>query len=234
MKKLSFWAKNNRKKAIIIIVFSHFFLAGIAIVGGLWAFANDYFISHKMMMFLTIVFGLSIFFYPIKGQQRGWLKYSYLRQKSMDFCMTFSYLLLILSFTNQKAFELVENLNYMTASAQFIVHKVKPNHSASKKTLRQQLKKARKVLKAKLKVLKKTVQTSKDNSVEKGALTLLIILAACLFLYFIVVFSCNLMCNGQAQAAFTVLIGGSALVIALAVLAIRRLLISEKTSVETQ
>ena len=103
MKKISFWAKNHKPPARIIIVASFILLNGLGILT--WMLLNDlkiYFSGITMLLFVS-AFLAGVIFYPSKNK-RGTGHSSpafYLKQKSCDFVLAASAFCMVTYFGNR-------------------------------------------------------------------------------------------------------------------------------------
>ncbi len=95
MKNLSRWAKTHPRQARLILVLTHVCIAFGALTCGFLTYFADIVLPAWLPIFLANCFFIAYFFYPQKGATQGWFKFSYLRQKSLDFILSTSYALLI-------------------------------------------------------------------------------------------------------------------------------------------
>ena len=178
--------------------------------------------------------GLSLFFvglilYPLKHTRFAFLKHSYFRQKCMDGILIFSSLFFFCGLGQQLMEETsTERMGVIQTKAwraELVVHSRPTNISpkASKKAIRKQNRLERKQLR---KQLKNSIKKYKKE-LSPGAKTLLIIgtvLLGSILSLVLSVLSCSLICSGMDILGFILYGGGNLLIVALAIVAIRRIL----------
>ncbi len=212
---------------LLLIIAQTLLVSGAFLIGAI--FSNLSLISSDSLKFIGLVlFFVGLISYPIKQARFAFFQHSYRRQKYMDGVLIFSSLLLFFSLGQQLMEQpsptqigAIQNNSWR---AEFVVHSKATNISpkASKKALRKQSRLERKELRKKL---KQTIKQQKKelSGVEEALLVVLTLLLGCLLLYGVAILSCSLACSGMDALAYIVLGGGGALVITLAVLAIRRI-----------
>lgn len=211
MKKLSKFAKKNPVKARLIITFAHIVLPFLAIYFGASLYDFNVVLPVVLIPVLVTVFVIATCLYPNKKRKSGFFKYSFRRQKSLDFAFVVVYFFLIATSANSIFYE-PQATNTATAKPVFIAKT--PIQETAKDNVFQkpakQIKQFRKSLRVKIRTLKKTnKQSDKGGMVAlKVLLILLTLLGAVVLGYFIFALGCNLACSGSEAAAWVVWIGG--------------------------
>ncbi len=85
MKKLSKFAKKHPVRARLIITFAHIVLPFLAIYFGASLYDFNVVLPAVLIPILVMVFFIATCLYPNKKRKSGFFKYSYYRQKSLDF-----------------------------------------------------------------------------------------------------------------------------------------------------
>jgi hypothetical protein len=230
MKTLSKWAKANPVKARWLIAFSHVLVVLNAICLGILLFLSDWELWRLLLPLAANVFFIAYLLYPKKGRKTGLFRHSYVRQKTHDFCLVFSYgLVIALGVTHFFNCEEVPATRQM-ATQWMSLPSITENAATNTPELFQQLKmkprELKKQIRHELKQLKKDLRKQGDNAGTEAAKVLLILLtiALALFLgYLITVLACNISCSGNEGLALVVWLGGGALIIFLTILAIRKI-----------
>jgi len=225
MKKLSIWANNNPKRARIIIAIAHVLTVINAVCLGMLLFYNDWGTSKWLLTLAVHVFCLSYFIYPKKNGKNNLLKYSYFRQKTLDFTLVISYALVIALGVNNFLTPNDSDVNLpreakvettQNADALLVVHRTVPKEKTSLKSLKRafkkKIKKSRRDIKREFRTLKRTLKKNKDNStsnkVAKVLLSLLVVFLGISLGYLVAGYACGLSCSGHEGLAWVVLIGG--------------------------
>lgn len=234
MKKISIWARDHKWPARIIIVFSILLLNVIGIYTGILLNDSGIKISVSLLFFFAILYAIGFISYPSKKNKEK--KHSasafYIRQKSCDFLLAFSTFCMFIYMGNHPGQFFQHNLAFNSAKATSFsfpkdssVKSYKPINEflasmkdANGNTLKW---KERKLL------LKEQVRAIKHSSeISNGNKTLLIILsviAAILLIGLVASLACSLSCAGSEVAAFILGFGGTALIIWLLVVVIRKI-----------
>jgi Ca2+/Na+ antiporter len=230
MKKISWWAKNHKVYARLIIVVSFIFLNALAFITGHFLHQLGIIFLPGFLYACFFVFLITLIAYPRKIQQQIKRKSSghYRLQKSCDFILAASTFCMVVCLSNQPQ-TLIQF--YPKISAVAITFPVKDStvkhykpisefNSSLKDGKGNQLK-----WKERKKLLREQVrEIKKDHNLPKGEKIALIILSALVaggLIMLVAGLSCNLSCNGYGAAAAIVGIGGTALIVFLLVLAIR-------------
>jgi len=239
MKNLSKWAKNHPISARIIIAVSHVLIAISGLCLGLLSYVYDFRPGNWIALLLGNVFFIAYFLYPNRRKIKGWFKYSYLRQKLLDFTLVITHFLIIATGVNYFAFSPNSNpqsTSYEARSnsyeARLAVLRIKPQvEKKSKKKSRSQLrktfKKMKKKIKAELKQMKKAMKkqgNKKDARLIQALLILLTIGVALLLGVLIAALACEISCSGQEGLATAILLLGWTGVVWLSVIMIKKIL----------
>jgi len=216
MKNLSLWALTNPWKAQIIISLLQIFLAFIAIYSGVWLFAHDIIIPS---VFANIGLGLlflALLLYPIRRSKYAIWKMSFIKQKSMDTLMLFSYMLVVISISNHDAKSAWNEPEEDQIKQKIVLnYNVKPKEH--KKLSRKERKSVRKKIKKQFKqFVKKQKRQARNNKniVDKivGA-----VLLTLLMMFVVAVLACSIACSGANAMGLAVLIGGWIIAIVLGI-----------------
>lgn len=231
MKNLSQWAMYNPVKARIILAFAHIFGAINAIVLGLLLYDSELGYSPWMMLAMANLFFLAFFFYPRFKADKGWFRYTYVRQKVHDFTLVFSAILAIGLMVNN--FLSLESPRVMseTGNAKLIVNngdlnpetKVKKGFRAE---LRSKAKQIRKNIKSEWKEFKKVRKNNKGGAnpgLVKALLIMLTIAVAVTLGLLVAALACNLSCSGYEGLALITLILGWGGIVWLGIIAIKNI-----------
>lgn len=231
MKNLSLWANNNPIKSRAIITLGHLLIIPNALLLGFLTYAYDFEISRWVIVIFANVFFIAYFLYPNKQQGKGLFKYSYVKQKSLDFLLVTSYSLVIAAGLNHFSFSSDHRIELEEPKALLMVEKINPeveiNKSRTwKSDLKKSVKQMRKKIKRELKELKKELK-KKEGDEGKGLMKFLLILltfgVAIGLGILIAGLACNISCSGQEGLAWVVLILGWTAIIWLSVIAIKNI-----------
>jgi hypothetical protein len=230
MRKISFWAKQHRYAARILIVSSFFLLTLLGIAAGKMLLQNGIEVSLFVTAAFPLIYFAGLLIYPQKALKGAGLKAMafYYRQKTADFLLAASTVGMIVCISNRPEIITKQsfNLNAAVPSVPLADSSFKPfkTIAAFSASLKDESgkkikgKERKKLLREQLMAIKKAEGMSKG---AKIALTILSILVAVGLLGLVVALACDLSCSGAEGAAGLVLFGGSALVIFLTILAIR-------------
>ena len=232
MKKISFWAKNHKRPARIIIVASFILLNGLGILTGILLNDLNIYISGITMLLFVSAFIAGVIFYPSKNK-RGTGHNSlpfYFKQKGFDFILAASAFCMV-TYSGNRPETLFQQYPVLNASVISVSINPKDSTLKSYRTISEftasiknengeslTWKERKKMLKEQVKEIKKA------NDLSNGEKTLLIILSVLVALGLIALIatlSCSLSCSGSLGAAVLVGVGGTALIILLLVIAIR-------------
>jgi arginine exporter protein ArgO len=230
MKKISYWAKNHKLQARIIIVICFIVLNILAITSGYLLQQIGVLLQPVFLLCCFAVFIIAMIVYPSKYRKGFNLSASafYHLQKAGDFIIVACTFCMIFYLSNQpqNLFRFYPQINANVINPTPKDNVAKPYKSISEfySSLKDKdgnslkWKERKKLLKEQIRSIKK------DNNLSKTSKTLLIILSVLVAtgLFFLVAaLSCNLSCSGSDTAAAIVGIGGTAVIIFLLVLAIR-------------
>ena len=231
MKNLSYWAREHKQAARLIIVISFILLTFLGfITGGLLTDLN-FKITYEAYLTSAIIYCSIFLIYPSATQKKKWgAALFYLRQKSCDFLLTAVTFFIIIYVGNnpENLFKYFPSVNASSISVNIVPKDSSVNSYKSIKEFSLTMKGENgKTLKWKerKKLLKKQVRAIKNSEVlSKGGKTGLIILSILVALgliYLVATIACSLSCNGSEAAAVIVGIGGTGLIIFLTVLMIK-------------
>lgn len=229
MKNLSRWAKAHPRQARLILVLTHVCIAFGALTCGFLTYFFDIALPPWLPIVLANTFFIAYFFYPKKGATQGWFKYSYVRQKSLDFILSTSYALLITAGLNVWLFSNIDGTSKPhTASPRLIAQHLKPaslDEKTAKKHKITNLKASFQELKTAIKTYK-AEQKAAGNSAAgggKGWLIALTVLGALALGYVVTALACGIACSGQEGLAWALLIVGWGGIIWLSIILIKKI-----------
>lgn len=230
MKKLSYWAKEHKIHARIIIIASFIFLNALAFFTGHSLNQLGIFFLPGFLIGCFFIFLIALIAYPLKKQKGTKVKSSlyYYLQKSCDFILAASTFCMIVYLSNrpENLFQFYPQLKAFVITSppkdSTVKHykSIADFHSSLLDGKGNQLK-----WKERKKLLKEQVrEIKKDNNLSKGekiALIVLSVLVAAGLILLVAGLSCNLSCSGSDALAAIVGIGGTAVVIFLLIWALR-------------
>ncbi len=243
MKKISLWAKSHKWPARIIIIVSFVLLNGLGIVTGLLLRDLQVILPSATLLFFVSLYAGGVLFYPRKkrtvdGQARS---IYYRRQKTCDMLLVGSTFLLIVYLANQPR----QLFNYppLFASAMATTPSLPKDSSlrsfkpinafaASMKDENGKLlkwKERKKMLKEQIRAIKNDKEPSPGG---KTGLIILSVIVALGLIGLVGSLACTISCGGSEALAIVVLIGGTALVVALLVYVIRRIMGKSKKQIK--
>ena len=232
MKKISHWAKNHKKLSRLIIVVSFIILTALGIITGILLSDIGVAISAAALFLFVAIYFAAVFAYPAKSLKGNKLSASafYIRQKNCDFLLVASTFCMIVFFSNQpdKIFSFSIPLNATAPATSSLpgdstikTYKTVAAFSASLKDENGKSlkwKEKKKLLKEQIRAIKK--DPGKSNGAKVGLIILSVLVAIGLF-YGVASLACTLSCGGSEGAAVVVMIGGTAVIIFLLIIAIR-------------
>lgn len=229
MRQLSNFAKANPVKARIVITISHILLVLNAILLGVTSYLFDIGFASWLLIPLSAIIMMLIFFYPDKKHQHSRFKYSYTKQKIADFLLALTYFFVLAIGINQLLAAPVKPLTSSSGKAVLIVHKVSPPADSyhPKSEHRKTYREWKKNLKSKIRAFKKDLKKQLKKSNRTWLKVLLILLTVVLAIglaYSVAALGCGLACSGYEALAVLVLIVGGASIIFGSVVAIRAIL----------
>ena len=238
MKNLSKWAKKHPVSSRIIIAFSHVLIVLSGLFLGFLTYVQDYKLASWLLPLLGSLFFIAYFLYPNRQEVKGWFKYSYLRQKVLDFTLVITHFLILAIGFNHFAFSPSFNTSptsYQARStsyeARLVVLDVKPqvekkNKKKRRSQLRKTFKKMKKKIKTELKQMKRAMK-KKGNKKEARLIQILLLLltlgVAVALGALIAGLACQLSCSGQEGLATAVLILGWTSIVLLSIIVIKNI-----------
>lgn len=234
MKTLSHWAKNHPISARWILAFGHIFTLLNGLLLGSLLYLNDLSIPPFVMGFCMILIGAAYLAYPFREARSGFFRYSYGKQKTMDFVFVAAAALLISTATCQFAYETPAPT--ATTVSQLQIYPVvergpSPQEEQiqrpSQRTLKASIRAQKQLIKQELRTLKAEWKQAKDSGgqgVAKVLLILLTIVVALALAYIIAALACAVACNGNDALAVGLLLAGWTGIIFLSVVVIRGIL----------
>lgn len=239
MKKISTWAKNNKWFARILVVVCHILLNITGIITGILMSDLDINIPANALPFFILVFLTGIIFYPLKSEKRNQTNRHlfYTRRKRWDFMLAASTFLIVLHIGNHYddplknypgIYAAISSASSLPGDSTIKSYKKLADFNASLKDNNGKplkWKERKKLMKEQLKGIRKAGDLSKG---EKVALSILTVLLALGLMYVVAGLACGLACNGADAAAWVVLIGGTAVVILLSIIAFRAIYSNRK------
>ena len=232
MKKISLWAKHNKRPAQFIIIASFILLNGLGILTGtLLGDLNFSFSGLAIILFVT-TFIAGALFYPSRSKMSNGLSPAafYKRQKGCDLLLAASAFCMITYFANRPE-TFFQQYPALQAAVSFNPDLPKDSIAKNYKSVNEfnaamkdhsgnmlKWKERKKLLKEQVKEIKKAKDLSNG---EKTLLIVLSVLVAAGLIYLIAALSCSLSCSGSDAAAVLVGFGGTALVIILLLVALR-------------
>ena len=231
MKQLSFWAKTHKQAARLLLTLCYVLLNLLGWQVGKLFEQSEVSLSAPVLTVLVVLYFSGIAFYPTKQLRTKWgLHKYYLRQKTADFLLISSTFGMIVYAANHTgpvplAGEVYSAVSRTISPPEDSIRKYKsiPEFAAALKDKNGALLKwaeRKKILKQQLRDVKKAPELS---GAGRTFLTILFVLLAVGVELGVLSLSCSLSCSGSEGAALIVGIGGTALVIFLAAIAIRSL-----------
>ncbi|MEM6964307.1 MAG: hypothetical protein AAF573_06050 [Bacteroidota bacterium] len=207
MKKITYWANENRKLSILILIILHFITFWIYYFLGAYLYLENVMLHPVWNLVSVLLFFVALLFYPIKNVRRGVFKDSFFRRKVWQSVAILSIAMMVTVFGNHRA---KIHLGYEVPFAQPTALDIDKRSSAEKelskkekRSLKRQLRK--KIRKGIWKLRKYKKAISKG---QRTALEILTILIAFGLLILILVLSCHIACAGSEGFALMFLIGG--------------------------
>ena len=225
MKKISYWAKNHRLTAIIVLVIAKLLLAFIAAYLGLSLLGMNIRVPFAVFFIALLVLIIAAIAYPSKHITTLTKKQLYIRQKTCDFIIATCSFIMIGAWVNTNLPVPINTAiaaNAATAAAASTTTAINPTAEEilaslkyrDKSTLTRQEKRILKAeFKNQLKVYAVAKLKGRKDDAGKAGLIILTIVAALGLLYLVAAIACNLSCNGSDAAALVVGILGTALII---------------------
>ena len=208
MKKLSFWARENKRTARVTIIFSYILLNLIGLFLGDVIHSLNIEFTPLFFLFAISLTLLGWMIYPSKDKKHEYKNF-YIRQKSADLILVSATLLFVIylgnslnnnsnSFRNPLQAASIVNTNNASNISTPTVAKT----TVSKKSLRQKIR-------AEIKSIRKAYKDSTKS--QKALYIILAVLAAAGLTYVLTMFACSISCSGSEALAiviFAVGLGG--------------------------
>jgi hypothetical protein len=243
MKKISLWAKHHPWSARITIVVSFIILNGLGFTTGLLLHNLGIDLPVATIVFFIVLYAGGFIYYPFKNKKKNLPKNPsyYIRQKTCDILLAGSTYLMIVYFGNHQEMLFQYSLPFNKAMAS---NSITPKDSTAKsyksiaefsKSMKDENGKAlkwkerKKLLKEQVRAIRHSKETSEGG---KTVLIILSVLAALLLISLVASLACSLSCAGSDVAAVLVGVGGTALIIWLLIVVIRRITGKKKITKE--
>ncbi len=235
MKRLSAWAKGDKKTARFLIVISFIVLNILGVFTGVLLGDLGIDMSYDIFLSFSIICLAALLIYPSRRLRKEKLtaRAFYIRQKSCDALLVATTFCMIVFLGNRP--EMLSNY-FPAAHASVTTSHSLPKDSSAKayKPVREfsaamkdengkllKWKERKKLLKEQVRAIKKSTDMSNGG---KAALIVLSVLVALGLVLLVASLACELSCSGSEAAAVLVGIGGTALIIFLLVITIRGIL----------
>lgn len=154
MKTISRWGKRHPWKTRLIIVLIQLLLAVYSAMLGIWLYAQGWTLPGFLLSFGVLLFLLASFFYPHRKARLRVFRYTYRRQKALDFLLIVASFLMVMTVSHQYTHSILSGAP--AYRAEFMVNKT-PSRSlkSERQGLRGQLTAQRQAMKAEVKALSK-------------------------------------------------------------------------------
>ncbi len=197
MKSLSYWALLNMRKAIGILVVVHLLLATLAYYLGILFSAQELVLPLWLIYICIALFFVAEIAYPVRRSRFKWLRWSYARQKTMDFTIIGTYALAMVVIGNQSANQL-ERTSLPESHSSFVVptvHKPNADDTLSKSEKRKERRQLKKELRKKVKTYVKQLKRKAKNDNNTGGKVALIIILMIVGILLVGLLSCFVACS---------------------------------------
>jgi len=239
MRKISLWARHHRPSAISSLIVIKLLLAALAYYIGSALLDLSIHIPFFVLLSAMAVFLLAALLYPSRRQYSGSKKQRYTWQKSCDFTIAACCFLMIASLVNSNG--AVSGITdsfasqvttVKTPTAEEILASLKYR---DKSTLTRQEKRILKdEFKKQLKLYAVAKVTGNKDGAGKALLITLTIIGAIGLLYLVAALACSLSCNGSDFAAVVVALLGTAAIVWLVIVLIKRITRGPKMKNKTE
>ena len=234
MKKISAWAKDHKWSARFLIIASIIVLNILGVITGVLLSSLGISIPVTVMLFFACAYGAGFIAYPfrsLKGKRLNATAF-YFRQKTCDLLLAGSTFCMIVYLGNHpgRLFQYDTVFNAAIASSPSLpkdstvkTYKSLTAFSAAMKDENGKLlkwKERKKLLKEQVRAIKNSTEPSKGG---KTGLIILSVLVAIGLIYLVAALACNISCGGSDAGAVIVAIGGTALIIWLLLVVIRKI-----------
>lgn len=213
MKNLSFWGRNNKNAARLIIIVSYVFLNAIALFLGDLFYSMNVAFTPLFCALAVVLTLIGYMIYPLRSR-KGEYRNFFIRQKSADFILITStflfivYLGNVLNNTNNPFRNPVQAISVITGNNAAAIH-----HSPVEKKVVTK-KDLRKKIRAEFNSLRKAYKDSTKG--QKILYIALAVLAALALGYGVAILACHISCSGSEALAIVVgLVGFAGIVFGL-------------------
>ncbi|MDX1938599.1 MAG: hypothetical protein SFU21_15875 [Flavihumibacter sp.] len=232
MKSISIWARHNKWQARFAITISWILLTLIGLYLGLVIREFNFMLPMSVLVSSIVAFLMTFLLYPLKYQRKEKKSSFYAWQKNSDFVVATASFIMIIYIANKPETLLsgyqsglaavTSEISFPIDSAHRTYMSIKDFNSSMKDADGKLLKwkERKKLLKSQIKAIRKADDMSKS---KKTALIILSVIVAMGLLLLVSSAACTLSCNGSGAAALIVGIGGTALVVWLLIVVIRRI-----------
>lgn len=231
MKNLSFWAKNNRVKALLITIILHVLIGYFYFYFGAFLFSQKIVLPSVLIYVSASFFLMAYLFYPMKYVQKGFYKRTYFKEKQWQLVTMISAIIFLVFIGNHSTRVAFSPQNSQQEfSAQTIALDIKKEVKVKKRVRRKLIRRLIGKMKRKLqKRIRRNVR--KMEKVERGmtdfgkiVAIFFSILGAAFLGVLVIVLSCNISCSGNEALGAMVLIGGFILIIVGLIAIIRKII----------
>ncbi len=209
MKALSYWAVCHPKKTWVLLAVIQTIIGVLVFEYGVLLALEGIALPPVLIYLGIAICILASVFYPVRRSASKFWKWSYGRQKLMDFGLVFSGLLMMCTWTNREVFQTELTDNSMMAIQVVLLEKPEPSvensfwqnikHVGPRQAIQIELRKQ---------VIKRV---QKDQEKQKAPLSIWWIVLIIIFGSVLsAIIACALACNGMGSWAALVLFGGIA------------------------
>lgn len=205
MKKLAFWARENKYTARLFIIISYVFLNLIALFLGDVIHSLNIQFTPLFFLFATVMTLVGWMIYPSKNRKKDYRNF-FVRQKSADFLLIGATFLFIVYAGN--SLNRNWNLTFNNAQAISIIHPSSSTHITNPSTAKTSVSKKslRKKIRAEIKSIRKAYKDSTKS--QKTLYIILAILGAAVLIYGLGILACSISCSGSEAIAIVVAVVG--------------------------
>lgn len=217
MIQISFWAKNHKVAARLILAILHTLLFFCAVYVAILLDQINIHLHFTVPLTAAVLSIAAVLFYPSNRHNGKSFIQNYFRRKGCEvvfLCAT----LVCICFVFNKDTRVSYFNTYQVLNGSFVTPE-----SKVKETLKRTNELSKKTITKQFKELVKELKKSKTSSGGRIALIALVTLGGIGLTLLLAALSCNLSCNGHGALSTLVLIGGLAVIIFLMVLAIKKI-----------
>lgn len=228
MIQISYWAKNHKAMARVLLAILHTVLYIATVYVAILLDQVNVHLHYTVPLAAFVLTVASVCVYKSSRQAKKSFLVDYYKRKSCEFIFLWTTIICI-CFVYNKDSRVAYFNSYQTLNGSFSISekKVKEKPATSDNTSK---KSVRKQVKELIRELKK----NRASSGGKTALIALVVLGGIGLTLLLAGLSCNLSCNGNEALANVVLVGGLAAIIFLMVLAIKKINRSRRVGEEAQ